>query len=67
MSDTQDFPMDQSGASRDTVPQYRDPTQAPLRKLTVDLIKTYRSINDVSIIGVCCGKLVDITDHFSMI
>ena len=29
------------------IPQYRDPSQAPLRKLTVDLIKTYRHINEV--------------------
>lgn len=27
---------------------YRHPSSAPLRKLTVDLIKTYRKINDVS-------------------
>ena len=26
---------------------YRRPTSAPLRKLTVDLIKTYRKINEV--------------------
>ena len=26
---------------------YRSHTEAPLRKLTVDLIKTYRKINDV--------------------
>ena len=30
---------------------YRHPSSAPLRKLTVDLIKTYRKINDVSEIG----------------
>jgi hypothetical protein len=30
---------------------YRQPSSAPLRKLTVDLIKTYRKINDVSEIG----------------
>lgn len=28
-------------------PSYRDPTSAPLRKLSVDLIKTYKHINDV--------------------
>ena len=28
---------------------YRHPSYAPLRKLTVDLIKTYRKINDVSV------------------
>lgn len=27
---------------------YRDPSQAPLRKLSVDLIKTYKHINEVS-------------------
>ena len=27
---------------------HRDPSSAPLRKLTVDLIKTYRHINEVS-------------------
>ena len=26
---------------------FRSPTNAPLRKLTVDLIKTYRTINEV--------------------
>jgi hypothetical protein len=26
---------------------YRDPTEAPLRKLSVDLIKTYKHINEV--------------------
>ncbi len=29
---------------------FRSPTNAPLRKLTVDLIKTYRKINEVRII-----------------
>ena len=28
-------------------PSYRDPTTAPLRKLSVDLIKTYKHINEV--------------------
>jgi len=28
---------------------HRDPSAAPLRKLTVDLIKTYRHINEVSL------------------
>ena len=26
---------------------YRDPVEAPLRKLSVDLIKTYKNINEV--------------------
>lgn len=29
---------------------HRDPSSAPLRKLTVDLIKTYRHINEVSFV-----------------
>lgn len=29
--------------------QFRDSSTAPLRKLSVDLIKTYKHINDVSI------------------
>ncbi|KAG6460838.1 hypothetical protein O3G_MSEX012245 [Manduca sexta] len=28
--------------------QFRDPSTAPLRKLSVDLIKTYKHINEVS-------------------
>ena len=32
---------------------FRCPADAPLRKLTVDLIKTYRKINDVSRVCVC--------------
>merc|ERR1719266_3246514 len=28
-------------------PQFRDPATAPLRKLSVDLIKTYKHINEV--------------------
>lgn len=27
---------------------FRDPVEAPLRKLSVDLIKTYKHINEVS-------------------
>lgn len=31
------------------IPQhFRDPSSAPLRKLSVDLIKTYKHINEVS-------------------
>ena len=33
---------------------YRHPSAAPLRKLTVDLIKTYRKINDVSVCVCVC-------------
>ena len=60
MNGTQELPMDQSGMGRETVTQYRDPSQAPLRKLTVDLIKTYRSINDVS---VCAINSMDGLSH----
>lgn len=28
--------------------RFRDPGQAPLRKLSIDLIKTYKHINEVS-------------------
>lgn len=32
------------------IPQhFRDPSAAPLRKLSVDLIKTYKHINEVSV------------------
>ena len=31
----------------ETEQHYRSQTEAPIRKLTVDLIKTYRKINDV--------------------
>lgn len=30
-----------------TTTAYRDPVEAPLRKLSVDLIKTYKHINEV--------------------
>lgn len=30
---------------------FRDPSSAPLRKLSVDLIKTYKHINEVSLDG----------------
>ena len=37
-----------SGANGTTAkPQFRDPKSAPLRKLSVDLIKTYKHINEV--------------------
>jgi dual specificity tyrosine-phosphorylation-regulated kinase 1 len=36
-----------SGAVAAKAPAYRDPTTAPLRKLSVDLIKTYKHINEV--------------------
>lgn len=29
-------------------PSFRDPASAPLRKLSVDLIKTYKHINEVT-------------------
>ena len=38
---------------------FRSPTNAPLRKLTVDLIKTYRKINEVRFVRHCvCGVCV---------
>ena len=46
---------------------YRHPSSAPLRKLTVDLIKTYRKINDVSGVerkgeGVCVHVYMSMSD-----
>ena len=42
--------------------QSRDPSAAPLRKLSVDLIKTYKHINEVSncnlITSQCCRTWV---------
>lgn len=35
-------------AEYSTPDSFRSPSSAPLRKLTVDLIKTYRKINEVS-------------------
>lgn len=32
-------------------PSFRDPASAPLRKLSVDLIKTYKHINEVKILS----------------
>lgn len=40
--------VDGAGCETAEVHPYRSPAEAPLRKLTVDLIKTYRKINDVS-------------------
>ena len=31
---------------------YRDPAEAPLRKLSVDLIKTYKHINEVKSLSI---------------
>lgn len=31
---------------------FRDPSTAPLRKLSVDLIKTYKHINEVSLYSI---------------
>ncbi len=36
-----------AGAAGGAVPTFRDPSKAPLRKLSVDLIKTYKHINEV--------------------
>jgi hypothetical protein len=35
------------GSTSHLKPQFRDPASAPLRKLSVDLIKTYKHINEV--------------------
>ena len=35
------------GGNNNPKPQFRDPNSAPLRKLSVDLIKTYKHINEV--------------------
>ena len=40
--------VDGSGCETAEAHPYRSPAEAPLRKLTVDLIKTYRKINEVS-------------------
>ena len=36
-----------AGGAAGAKPQFRDPATAPLRKLSVDLIKTYKHINEV--------------------
>lgn len=48
------------------IPQnFRDPSQAPLRKLSVDLIRTYKHINEVSenFIGIIIISYQDIEKH----
>lgn len=40
-------PVAGAAASNGLLPQFRDPSKAPLRKLSVDLIKTYKHINEV--------------------
>lgn len=41
------------------IPQhFRDPATAPLRKLSVDLIKTYKHINEVSNYSLWWGSLL---------
>ena len=37
---------------------FRDPTVAPLRKLSVDLIKTYKHINEVNVDYQCLGYCI---------
>ena len=41
---------------------FRDPTSAPLRKLSIDLIKTYKHINEVSLFLLCTS--IDIISFF---
>ena len=43
---------------------HRDPSSAPLRKLTVDLIKTYRHINEVSFVMWKSGLYGDTRNTF---
>lgn len=46
------------------IPQhFRDPAIAPLRKLSVDLIKTYKHINEVSNYGLTSGACKTVGQH----
>lgn len=45
---------------------FRSSAQAPLRKLTVDLIKTYRKINEVIWVDMCVCVLSMIVDVYSV-
>jgi len=47
--------------------QYRDPTTAPTRKLSVDLIKTYKQINEVSTVWPTLTRVFVLTDHSSSV
>jgi hypothetical protein len=44
--------MTSAGTQAPRLLKYREPNTAPLRKLSVDLIKTYKHINEVSILNV---------------
>ena len=45
-----DTGQDDQAAMQTRIPNnFRDPTSAPLRKLSVDLIKTYKHINEVGL------------------
>jgi hypothetical protein len=44
-----------AGYQQGLVESHRDPAEAPIRKLTVDLIKTYRKINEVRTLA--CAQL----------
>ncbi len=47
-----------SGTMQGRIPNsFRDPAVAPLRKLSVDLIKTYKHINEVSLKSDCFFSL----------
>lgn len=50
-------------------PTFRDSSLAPLRKLSVDLIKTYKHINEVSYFACCtCIRKMDTNiEHLLMI
>ena len=47
MANPQNCAAVQNNAGGTNGPQFRDPATAPLRKLSVDLIKTYKHINEV--------------------
>jgi len=52
------------------IPQhFRDPAAAPLRKLSVDLIKTYKHINEVSFFSILwnyCSRKSDRAYYFGL-
>jgi hypothetical protein len=55
---TQETPADIHAMQARIPHRFRDPATAPLRKLSVDLIKTYKHINEVSIVIYCARERV---------
>ena len=51
------IPMAYQHQSEYSTEPFRSPAHAPLRKLTVDLIKTYRKINEVRLLWMVWGAL----------